>query len=122
MVSAEILVNPAEVAAAANEAEEAADQARSQDASGCLSGLEAGLPGSDAAAYDVLRVLGRPSTGQELVERQGRQFDRHRHADGGDSWFDVTGLRNPARRLRLVISMAGGRYRRRPAPSGASLV
>ncbi len=42
--------------------------------------------------YDVLRLLGRSSTQQELVERGGRRFDRHVHADASESCFDVTVL------------------------------
>lgn len=48
--------------------------------------------------YDLLLVLGRRSTGQELIRRSGRRFDRHTHADGTESWFDVTAM--PERRAR----------------------
>lgn len=43
-------VVPAEVSAAATQAADAADQARGQDGSSCLSRLESALPGSDTAA------------------------------------------------------------------------
>ena len=50
-MTAHLRVNPSEVAAAANDAGEAAAQARGQDASRCLTQLTAAVPGSDTVAY-----------------------------------------------------------------------
>ena len=45
--------------------------------------------------YDVLQVLGRRSTGQQLVRLAGRRYDKHTHSDGTASWFDITALPEP---------------------------
>ena len=45
--------------------------------------------------YDVLQVLGRRSTGQQLVRLAGRRYDKHTHPDGTTSWFDITALPEP---------------------------
>lgn len=50
MTTEQFKVNPGEVKKAANEAGEAANQARGKDAADCLSQLADALPGSDTAA------------------------------------------------------------------------
>ncbi|HEY1133608.1 MAG TPA: DUF4919 domain-containing protein, partial [Nocardioides sp.] len=52
-----------------------------------------------ADEYDVLRDLGRRSTGQRLVRREDRWFDVHDTATG-EAWFDVTALPRGRARTR----------------------